>query len=368
VILRKRAPRHLSGWVLALPFCVGLATLLVFMGARQGLGATAPGSDSEAVVLSAQQERIPPPTPTLPPTPRPTPTPLPLPTAPPLPTPLPIPPAPDPWIPAGNESVRDAKLLGAQVAELLTTYDADSSLSEIALSVAGSPGRADALVEAAQPLHHPGQWSRGTVEYAQMGGLLNGKASIMVVVRQDLGTTGAVESSVTRTIDVRLRNLDGRWTFDELAHAGGEPVARPADLSPEAAAVVDDPRIALPDSALWDIYRGDTTETMLELMATLAEKTPYAAVVLNNGHPYNVFETDRVSNHSRGRAIDIYLIGDQPVIDSHSRDSLAHEIAAWAATYPDTYELGSPWVIGGATANSFTNTVHHDHIHIGVRG
>jgi len=78
--------------------------------------------------------------------------------------------------------------------------------------------------------------------------------------------------------------------------------------------------------------------------------------------------TDRLSNHSRGRAIDIYLLGDQRVIDSHDRASLAYEIATWGAKNPLVYELGSPWSIGGATANSFTNTVHHDHIHIGVRG
>jgi hypothetical protein len=284
------------------------------------------------------------------------------------PTPLPVPryeppPVPGLYAPSDNESERDAKRLGAAIAHRLTNYEIDTPVSDLAAAVAPDPIERESLIETMAPLHHSGRWSRGTIEYAQLGGLRNDKTSIMVVVRQEVGVGGDMERSETRTIDIRLRRGADTWVFDGLAHAGGDPVARPADLSPEAASVVDDPRISLPDSALWDIYRGHTSVTLLKTMAALADQTPYAAVVLSNGHPYYVFETDRVSRHTVGRAIDVYLLGDSRVIDTRSDGSATNALVQWLLERPEVTEVGSPWALG---QGSFTNTVHQDHIHIGV--
>ena len=281
----------------------------------------------------------------------------------------PPPPFPSPFEPAPNEAQADAKKMGAAVAYRLTNYWPDSSPTELATGVTVDSARVDALIAAAEPVHHPGMWSRGTIEYAQLGGHLNGGISIMVVVRQELGTEGVEEydRAETRTMDVRLvRNRYGAWTFDELASAGGEPEDRPADLSPLAASVVDDPRIDLPDSALWDIYSGHTDPALLQVMADIAERTPYAVVVLHTGHPDNVFGTDRVSNHTVGRAVDIHELDSARVIDSHDIASSTYALAEWLASRPDIKELGSPWLIEDAIAHTFTNEVHHDHLHIGV--
>ncbi len=276
---------------------------------------------------------------------------------------------PDPFEPTANEVQSDAKQLGALVAYVITNYEADSSLSEVLAALPVDPALADSLALEVQSVHHPGMWSRGTVEYAQLGGHLDGRISIMVVVRQDLGVEGNSETqrTETRTMDVRLaKGESGAWEFEEIASAGGQPVERPADLAPLAAAVVDNPRIDLPDSAIWDIYTGHTDQPLLQLMLDLAERTPYTAAVLNTGHPQNVFGTPRLSNHTAGRAVDIYKLGSELVIDSHDVTSSLYAVSEWVVSRTDIREFGSPWRFEDAVAHTFTNQVHHDHVHIGV--
>ncbi|WP_420437235.1 hypothetical protein [Candidatus Poriferisocius sp.] len=268
-----------------------------------------------------------------------------------------------------NEVQADAKRLGAEVAYQITNYGPDSSVIELTAGMTADPARADALAREAATVHNPGMWSRGTIEYAQLGGHLDDRISIMVVVHQELGGEGTAdaERAETRTMDVRLvRGASGAWEFEELASAGGQPVARPADLSPLAASVVDDSRIDLPDTAVWDIYSGYTDQALLEAMLDIAERTPYSVIVLKTGHPHNVFGTDRLSNHTVGRAVDIHEVDSELVIDSHDVTSSIYALAEWLVSRDDVREFGSPWLFDDAVAHSFTNEVHHDHLHVGV--
>ena len=279
------------------------------------------------------------------------------------------PPFPDQFEPSPNEVQADAKRLGAVVAYQITNYGPDSSVIELAAGVTADPARADALARGAATVHHPGMWSRGTIEYAQLGGHLDDRISIMVVVHQELGGEGTAdaERAETRTMDVRLmRGASGAWEFEELASAGGQPVARPADLLPLAASVVDDPRIDLPDSAIWDIYSGYTDHALLEAMLDIAERTPYSVIVLKTGHPHNVFGTDRLSNHTEGRAVDIHEVDSELVIDSHDATSSIYALSEWLVSLHGIREFGSPWRFDDAVAHNFTNEVHHDHLHVGV--
>ena len=279
------------------------------------------------------------------------------------------PPFPDPFEPATNEVRAEAKQLGALVAYVITNYEVDSSLTDVLGTLPVDPDRADALALEVQSIHHPGMWSRGTVEYAQLGGHLDGRISIMVVVRQDVGAEGSSEPerTETRTVDVRLaRGESGAWELEEIASAGGQPVERPADLEPLAASVVDNPRIGLPDSAIWDIYSGHTDHALLQTMLDLVARTPYFVVVLQTGHPHHVFGTPRLSNHTVGRAVDIYQVGSELVIDSHEVTSSLYAVSEWVVSRTDIREFGSPWRFDDAVAHTFTNQVHHDHLHIGV--
>ncbi len=101
-------------------------------------------------------------------------------------------------------------------------------------------------------------------------------------------------------------------------------------------------------------------------MLDIAERTPYSVVVLQTGHSYNVFGTDRVSNHSVGRAVDIYRLDTELVVDSHATGSNVHTLSEWIVSRYDIREFGSPWRFPDAVAHTFTNEVHHDHLHIGV--
>ena len=279
------------------------------------------------------------------------------------------PPFPNQFEPSPNEVQADAKRLGAVVAYQITNYGPDSSVNELAAGVTADPARADALARGAATVHHPGMWSRGTIEYAQLGGHFDDRISIMVVIHQELGGEGTAdaERAETRTMDVRLmRGASGAWEFEELASAGGQPVARPADLSPLAASVVDDPRIDLPDSAIWDIYSGDTDHALLEAMLDIAERTPYSVIVLKTGHPHNVFGTGRLSNHTVGRAVDIHEVDSELVIDSHDATSSIYALSEWLVSRHDIREFGSPWRFDDAVAHNFTDEVHHDHLHVGV--
>ena len=278
---------------------------------------------------------------------------------------------PEPWRATANEVQPEAKELGSLVAHLITNYDSDTTLNGVLSALPPVPEDFGLqVVQETQRVHHAGMWSRGTVEYAQLGGHLNGRISIIVVIRQELGIDGsaAPERIEKRTMEVRLhRSESGAWELETIATSGGDPVERPADLSARAAAVVDHERIDLPDTGVWDIYAGRINEQLLWVMLDIAERTPYKVVVLQTGHSYNVFGTNRVSNHSVGRAVDIYMLETEVIIDAHDPSSEFYALSEWIVSRYDIREFGSPWKFPDAVAHTFTNEVHHDHLHIGVQ-
>jgi hypothetical protein len=102
-------------------------------------------------------------------------------------------------------------------------------------------------------------------------------------------------------------------------------------------------------------------------MLDLADQTSYEVAVLVTGHPYHVFETDRVSHHTMGQAVDIIRIGDHLVIDDRDENSATRVIVDWLYAHPDVLQVGSPWDIDGpGSKRSFADPVHQDHIHLAV--
>jgi hypothetical protein len=187
----------------------------------------------------------------------------------------------------------------------------------------------------------------------------------MVVTRQTVGSGSESEFSVVRTLDIRLVRGESGWEFDSLGSAGGV-FDRVEDLS-LANAIAGDPRIEMPDSARLDILSGRVSPVLLSLMAQIADRTPFGVTVLVTGHPHNVFETDRQSDHTIGRAIDIYRIGDRRVIDDRGSDSATRSLVEWLYRHPDVRQVGSPWDLDEETSRrSFTDEVHLDHIHVAV--
>jgi hypothetical protein len=183
------------------------------------------------------------------------------------------------------------------------------------------------------------------------------------VVDQTIGST-AGERTERRTVDVRLRIADGEWELEAIASIGGTPEARPDTLSEVAAAVLDDPRIELPDSARWDIHAGRTADSLLALLLELAELTPYSVAVLETGHPFNVFGTPRVSRHMAGFAVDIYALDGVLVVDDRRPDGVTFSLVEALFDRDDVRVLGSPWALDGFGGRSFTDLVHQDHLHV----
>lgn len=267
-------------------------------------------------------------------------------------------------VPEG-EVAPEAKQLASDIAYDLTTYEeADDPIIRF-FDIAGSDG-VDDLTEAGGPLTHLGRWSRGQILYPQLGGLTSEKVSVMVITRQTVGSGAEPEFTVVRTLDIRLIKGEAGWEFDALASAGGA-FASFEDLQ-LAHAVAADPRIEMPDSARLDILDGLISPVLLEVMLEIADISPYGITVMATGHPYHVFETNRVSHHTGGRAIDIYRVGDRHVIDDRDGSSTTRALVQRLWEDPRMVQVGSPWDIDGGPARSFANTVHQDHIHVAVIG
>lgn len=258
----------------------------------------------------------------------------------------------------------EAKQLAADVAQALTTYEESDDRMQRLYSIVGA-STVEALATATEPLAYSGSWSRGEVLYPQLGGLTDDRASVMVVTRQTVGTESEAQFSVVRTLDIRLIKGDSGWEFHSLESAGGTfDTVEDLALAHEVAA---DPRIEMPDSARLDIRAGLVSPTLLSLMSELADITPYGVAVLTTGHPIHVFETDRTSHHTLGRAVDIIRIGDRLVIDDRGSRSETRAVVEWLFGHSDVVQVGSPWDLDGEPANrSFTDLVHQDHIHLAV--
>ncbi len=267
---------------------------------------------------------------------------------------------------SSEEVYPNAKALAAAIAQAVTTYDRDQDLLDAIADIDLGRAEAEMLAEQAAVLHHDDHWSRGRAVYAQLGGVTAKDISVMVVTEQTLGGPDGIRTE-TRTLDVRLTDIDGHWEFSELSDAGGEDPQPKQDLTEEAERVLRNDRIELPDSARWDILSGHTDPALLELMARAADEYRFGVVTLHSGHPTNVFGTERISDHTRGLAVDIYAVEGTAVIDDRAEDSATHRFVQWLYDQPEVRQIGSPWALDGFGGRSFTDIVHQDHLHIAVR-
>lgn len=277
-----------------------------------------------------------------------------------------LPPAPDPHPPfvlSADEAVPNGKRFAADIVQALLTYEPADTARDVVAEVAPA-GLVEGITTQFESVHRPGSWSRGRIVYPQLGGFADDRTSVMVVAEKTWGTPEGDVRVETRTFDVRLVTVGGRWELEAIPSFGGAPVPRPDDLSEAAVAVLDDDRIELPDSARWDIHAGLTAESLLELMVAMAERTPYGVIVLETGHPFEVFGTDRVSRHMAGLAVDLYRLDGPKVIDDRADGSDTHEFVRWLFDRDDVRVIGSPWALDGFGGRSFTDLVHQDHLHI----
>jgi len=274
---------------------------------------------------------------------------------------------PAPYEPLPGEPVPEVKSLAADVVQAIGTYPIGEGTVEAAAARLGGTV-APSVVEAALPLLDPAAASRTEIVYPQLAGLTGTEASVMLVYRQELATRSG-ERAVTRTADVRLTKAAEGWAVTAIASTGGEPPQDPGPLSAAAEAVLATEAIDLPDSARWDIQSGRIDDRVLELLLRLAEDHTLGVAVLATGHPEHVFGTRSVSNHTVGRAVDVWSIDGQAVVSQRDPGSPVQALVQELVDTRATTELGSPWDLDGVGMGvSFTNTVHQDHLHLGFDG
>lgn len=109
---------------------------------------------------------------------------------------------------------------------------------------------------------------------------------------------------------------------------------------------------------------GVVDDRVLSMLTELAKRWKLHVLVLKSGHPRNVYPTKRVSNHTRGLAVDIWKINDIPVIEQ-GRSPWQAVMKAAAALGAN--EIGGPKDLdkGAGRKPYFTNAVHQDHLHLG---
>ncbi|WP_053204596.1 hypothetical protein [Jiangella muralis] len=264
-----------------------------------------------------------------------------------------------PWQPGAAEISPEVKVAAARVLEALGTVPDGVAVTPAAgrLTAAGAD---PTLAAAAGPLLPPAAPAVAQLVYPQYGGLERDTASIMAVVRQTWADGATLRERVV-TADVRLRRSGGAWAVTEL---------RPVAPAPDAAAALTGPaaelagRVQLPEAAVADLAAGVVDARVVAALLELAGTYRLAVSVFRAGHPENVFGTDRTSNHTRGRAVDIWAVDGRPVV-SMAKDEpfLLDFLAAVRATGSD--EIGGPVDPDGPGGNHFADDLHRDHVHLG---
>ena len=255
---------------------------------------------------------------------------------------------------------KEAAVLAVHAALTWRDGAADPAAAVERVTALGSPAEAVATLP---PLLGGAPWSSVEVTYPQYGGLVAdlGLASVMVNAQQVLpGETEVVRRPLT--VDVRLVQQRGGWHATEIL-LGARPPAAP-EVSAAASAVLTNDRLVLPEAARADVQAGLIDDLVMTLLMQLSERWRVHVQVLSTGHPFTVFGIDRQSNHTRGRAVDVWALDDVPVIDQDRAPwrALMEAAAALGAT-----EIGGPVDVDGVRGQPphFSDQVHQDHVHLG---
>lgn len=259
------------------------------------------------------------------------------------------------WSSAGAEVEPEVKVAAARVVEALGTAPGPGGPRERLRRAGADP----ALAAQAGALVPPAEPAVVEVVYPQYGGLTVDAASIMLVAEQ-VWPEGGRLTRRSVTVDVRLSRRNGGWRVTEL---------RPVEPGREGAAsgltaALEDARVVLPDAAAADVAAGLVEPVVVHTLLELSERYELSVSVFRSGHPVNVFGTGRTSNHTRGRAVDIWAIDAVPVVSMAVDDPVLLSFLA-AARDAGCDEIGGPVDPDGPGGAHFTDEVHRDHVHLG---
>jgi len=268
---------------------------------------------------------------------------------------------------AEDEPAPEVKRTAVRFLEAAFNYEEGNGTPDAArerLEAAGDPYSTD---QPDIPLLFADAAAAAQIVYPQLGGLTEDSASVMTVI--DFATLRGRElSKQTRTVDVRLEQREHGWTVTEITSDGGAPPETDTTPSDPAERVLASDRIELPDSARWDILDGGIDDRTLEMMLTLSAEHTISVAVLSTGHPVDVFNSDSVSNHIHGRAVDIWAVDGVSVSDMRSQEGTnPARVLMELSLAEGATEVGGPWALSTSAGASFTDAVHLDHLHIGFK-
>lgn len=202
------------------------------------------------------------------------------------------------------------------------------------------------------------------VVYPQIGGLTSSEASVMTVVSQRLLLRDGTRDERGNVLDIRLARQGKSWVVQGVTPTAPLPSAG-GPLSEPAQRVLDHPRLVLPPSAAADVRTGAIDDSILAVLAGLADEHDLQVQVFYDGHPTNVFGTDRVSRHSQGRAVDLVRVDGVMVTDPAMPRETLEAVMTLAGKLGAT-EVGGPFDLNGPARGYFTDAVHLDHLHVAV--
>jgi hypothetical protein len=270
-------------------------------------------------------------------------------------------PNPANWVPSSDDIEPEVKEAAVRAVELAATWDAyQGSPREVADRLRGA-GYTDPVASALDVVAGRAEASVPEILLAQYGGLLATSASVLVALDQWLRfADGRVRRRGT-TLDVRLSLQSGRWQVDAVRPARPTGAAtRPTDVGER---VLSDRRLQFPDAAAADVRARLVDDAVLTGLVELARVYRLEISVLRSGHPIRVFGTDRVSDHTIGRAVDVWAVDGRPVIEWGARRRTRELMRA--ALEVGAYQVGGPVDLDGAGPTTFSDDTHQDHIHLG---
>jgi len=275
-------------------------------------------------------------------------------------------PATSPWQPTAAEISPAVKVRAVRLLEALGSWSASATdpVARPGLVAARARiarlGYDPSLADAVTVLLGSSGSAAVQVVDAQYGGILSSSSSVLVVLRQ-WRTEGATLAAGGTTVDVRLVAASPKWQVIAAHPATILPAA--SALSASAAQLLANPRVHLPVAARADLRSGTISSGVLAALHGLAAAHVVDVSVVKSGHPLYVFGTNRLSDHPRGHAVDVWAIDGHPVVSPANRP-LVESVMRLGASL-GAYQVGGPVDLDGAGLQYFSDNTHHDHIHLG---
>ena len=270
-------------------------------------------------------------------------------------------PKPQPWAPSANDVAADAKARAVRLVETAATWESGNGGFQNARRRLNESGFDGDLVDDLGSVLVDGVESVARVVVAQYGGLLADSASVLVVVDQwVLRRDGRIRAGGT-TLDIRLVVDEPEWAVTVVRPA--RPGRAVGGLSRAARRLLASTRVSLPEAAASDIRAGEINDVVLNALHSLSERRHLDVSVLRSGHPVWVFGTDRVSNHTEGRAVDVWALEGRPIVDMRVAPELTEFMKE--ASEVGAYQVGGPTDLDGGDTVYFSDDTHQDHIHLG---